>query len=44
MELEGWDKIEYADVLRDPEATVIGAAEDKDEISALDKSSTQMPV
>ena len=42
--IEGWDNIEDADVLRDPEATVIGAAEDKEETSALDGSSTQMPV
>ena len=42
--IEGWDNIEDADVLRDPEATVIGAAEDREETSALDGSSTQMPV
>ena len=34
--IEGWDNIEDADVLRDPEATVIGAAEDREETSALD--------
>ena len=42
--IEGWDNIEDADVLRDPEATVIGAAEDKEETSAINGSSTQMSV
>ena len=39
--IEGWGNIGYADVLRDPEAIVIGAAEDKEDTSG---SSTQMPV
>ena len=42
--IEGWDNIGDADVLSDPEAIVIGVAEDKEETSAIDGSSTQMPV
>ena len=42
--IEGWDNIEDADVWRDPEATVIGADKDREETSAFEASSTQMPV
>ena len=40
----GWDNIEDADVMRDPEAQVIGHAGDIEEASAMDESSTQIPV
>ena len=40
----GWDNIEDADVMRDPEAQVIGHAEDIEEASAMDESSTQIPI
>ena len=43
-EAESWDKVDDANVLRDPEAQVIGAAEDNEEASAMDESSTQVPV
>ena len=40
---ESWDNIDDANVLKDPEAQVIGAAEDNEEASAMDESSTQVP-
>ena len=40
----GWDNIDDADVMRDREAQVIGHAEDIEEASAIDESSTQIPV
>ena len=42
--MEGWDSIEDADVLRDPEASIIGHANDGEEASALDDSSTRVPI
>ena len=41
---ESWDNIDDANVLRDPEAQGIGAAEDNEEASDMDESSTQAPV
>ena len=41
---ESWDNIGDANVLRDPEAQVIGAAEDNEEASAIHRSSTRVPV
>ena len=40
----GWDSIDDADVMRDPEAQVIGHAEDIEDPSAMDGSSTQVPI
>ena len=42
--IEGWNNIEDADLLRDPVAIVTGAAEGKEDTSAIDRSSTQTPV
>ena len=41
---DSWDNIDDANVLKDPEAQVIGGAEDNEEASAMDESSTQVPV
>ena len=41
---KSWNNIDDANVLRDPEAQVMGAAEDNEEASAMDESSTQVPV
>ena len=42
--VEGWDRIEDADVLFDPDSAPIGRADEGDEVSADDGSAVQIPV
>ena len=43
-ELEGWDNIEDADVLAEPQAPIIGAAVTDDEVADDGDSAVQVPV
>ena len=42
--MRGWDNLDDADVLRDPEASIIGHANDSEEASALDDTSACVPI